>query len=404
MLWLKKLRLYQNKQTLALVGVIFVLVISGGIYLALNPPTYSVTETVEQNTYSVNHTHSSVSVQSSDLFDEGEKITDPSRYFIKNHKEVEINYTPISNGSELESSKYSSTYSVYVTAEIPTSDELVYRKSVEDNGYNIMSKSEDRVSINMEAFQSYRERLRQELPQGSLIYLNVDKQTTITSTREPVTINSSARVYFSDSRTYIVNMESSPVENRQTRTIQRPQPAQTVTIYDYNLNSTGLLVILLSAGIFSILLYLVYVRLYIDKDQEELQFEYELDKYSSWITDGQPYQDPTFKDSANIIQVESIKGLVDIAIDNSTRVVCTKRSGRFYVYDEHAIYTYTAPSEDIGFYIGPDERLPEFGQEDKNSSGDPFTSENMDISDEESDKTGETGEDSDDGDVFGGKQ
>lgn len=379
MLWLRRLRLYQNKRTLILVSLLFLFTISVGIYLTLTPSTYSVTETLEKNEYSSEYVHYSISSQDSELFKEGERSVSPNRYYIYNHKKVNLNYNPTVNGSDIKDSKYSSDYSIYITAETPTSNEIVYRKNIEPSKTEIVSVSGNKLNIDMAQYQDRIESLRQELPQGSIVHLRIDRITTMPQIDSggKVTLTNNANIYFSDVRTYVVDVETEPVEKRQTKTIQRPQPSQTLQVYGQYLDTTGLFVIFVGLGILSLLSYLVYVRLYIDKDQEQLRFEYEVNKYSSWITSGKPYQDPTFQDDSDIIQVGSIKGLVDIAVDNTTRVVHTEQSGRFYVYDDQAIYTYTAPGRDnMGFYIGPDEKLPAFDP-DTFDGGDQFNPEDI---------------------------
>lgn len=362
MLWLKRLRLYQDERTLIAVGLIFILALSGGLYMAFTPTTYAVTETIEKNTYETSYSHYSVSAKSSELFEEGERVEEPSRYYVFNHREVQIEFTPKLNSKELDASKYSTNYSVYITAQSSTSDEVLYRSELDDD-LDIVSIDGNKVTANIQNLLDYVEKLSEELPQGSQVYLNIDRTTNISQENGngSVSVQSNADIYFSEVRTYVVDVESEPVEQREERTIQRPQPSRTVTVSNTSIDTTGILVVGISIFILIIFLYLVYVRLYIDKDQEQLRFEYEVDKYSSWITFGKPYQDPTFQDESDIIRVESIKGLVDIAVDNSTRVVHTRQSGRFYVYDEHATYTYTAPGMDhMGFYIGPNEKLPDF--------------------------------------------
>ena len=325
----------------------------------MNPPTYTSTETQEETTYHTTVIDYAESSQTTPLFDEGEVTQQPDRYFINNHPELRLQYDFQQDQESIDEDHVESEIVITGIGQSTRGNEVFKRHDLTENT-DLYSYSDSTISINIEEFRTYQEEVSSELPRNSQVVLQVDRDVTTTDSQfGEITFTDSTEIQFSDDRTYVVTTEDNSERFTETTSVEKPQPTQTFEFYGEHLYTTGVAII--SVGVFFTILviYLLYRRSTNDKTVEQLRYEYELDKYESWITSGHPYEEPSLSsDASQLISVDSLRGLVEIAIDNNTRVVHSEGLGRFYVYDEPVIYSYTSPGFEGGFFIGPDEAVP----------------------------------------------
>lgn len=79
-----------------------------------------------------------------------------------------------------------------------------------------------------------------------------------------------------------------------------------------------------------------------DAERARSRFERERDEFAEWITAGTV--PPSVRDRPTV-GVDSLTGLVDVAIDTDSRVIESTDDGRFYVPDGELCYVYDPPKE-----------------------------------------------------------
>lgn len=348
----RRLKTRQKRKDVLAVLFVSVLFLSIGTVVALNPPTYSTTEVVEEFQYDSSITHYSDSAVDSQLFSEGERLENADSYFYQNHQYLQIEHTILSDDSAVDS--YETQVDSTVVIQSTRTSETVVEQSFPVLHY------EDRVIVNLESFREYENELSQELPRDSAVELRIEFTGELpTDTFGVVTVTDSVTIQSESDETYSVVTQESSDQLTETREVQQTEESQTITVGGVQLSISGIIIVGIGivAGIVSG--YLEYLRRFTDETVEQLRYEYEYGKYDSWITTGNPYQDPSLNsDARRIVKVSSLEGLVNIAIDNNTRVIHSEGLGRFYVYGNQVIYAYTAPDADKNaFFIESEEEL-----------------------------------------------
>jgi hypothetical protein len=352
MLVLKRLKLYQKPLYIAFTLAVAVILLSSGVYFALNPPTYQVSEETDKTVYNSSYTHHSETATQSSLYDKGQTVTEPDRYFTELHTTLQFEHTIQENGNSV--SPETTEYKAFIRASSSRGDELFVEKpiSIDDR---IVYTSENGFRVDIPEFNTALNDISEELPRNSQVKVKITGQSTL----EQTTLSDTIYIQFVDDRTYSVTTETDTEEITQTEAITKPQPSQTIYIAGVYLYTTGILISLFGLSAFIIGDILLAGYFTTEKGYETLEYEYQKEKFSKWITTGQPFQDPSLKGSGQLIEVDRLKGLVDIAIDNSSRVVQSEGLGRFYVYTDHAIYVYTAPNSQMkDFFISSSEAVP----------------------------------------------
>ncbi|MFC4406917.1 DUF5305 family protein [Haloarchaeobius iranensis] len=124
-------------------------------------------------------------------------------------------------------------------------------------------------------------------------------------------------------------------------------------------------------------------------ERARAQFESEREEFSEWITVGAV---PDAVRSRTVVEVDSLTGLVDVAIDTDSRVIESGDDGRFYVPDGELCYVYDPPPEPTaGDVLAPEdveapdetERTFEFPDSDSDGSVLPADGTRNDDSDDD---------------------
>nr|WP_303646742.1 DUF5305 family protein [Haloarchaeobius salinus] len=79
-----------------------------------------------------------------------------------------------------------------------------------------------------------------------------------------------------------------------------------------------------------------------DTELARSQFETEREEFAEWISTGTV---PESIRSRTAVEMDSLTGLVDVAIDTDSRVIESNDDGRFYVPDGELCYVYEPPTE-----------------------------------------------------------
>lgn len=82
-----------------------------------------------------------------------------------------------------------------------------------------------------------------------------------------------------------------------------------------------------------------------EAERARARFERERDEFAEWITAGAVPASVRERDS---VTVDSLTGLVDVAIDTDSRVIESTDDGRFYVPEGQLCYVYDPPAEPAG--------------------------------------------------------
>ncbi|MFA9515808.1 DUF5305 domain-containing protein [Halopenitus sp. H-Gu1] len=90
-----------------------------------------------------------------------------------------------------------------------------------------------------------------------------------------------------------------------------------------------------------------------DAERRWVDYRSQRREFDDWITVGRP---PEAADAVPSITVDSLKGLVDVAIDTDNRVIEDEAHGRYLVFDDDRVFRYDRPPEpDSGMADAPDD-------------------------------------------------
>lgn len=332
MLLKKRIDLHFSLKLGAIIILCGALIAGIGGHSAVNYPTYTTNEQNVVGVESITTGHYSVASNGSELYSAGEKRANESTYFNSTHKKLYVNFY----GDE---PQYNTT--VNISAVASRSSNVIWQRPAPNDIYTRTVSGT--TIINIKEFKNASSRFKSELPLNSRIKLTVSARDTSGSTDlNPATTT----VYFDTQRTYQVTTNQSSNTITETTETIHPSPSRTITMSGVTVEIFGFVVSLLGAGLIGIGGYLMYGAKYDDRGYETRLFKYHLEKYESWITLGRPFNDPEMeKQGTSKVTVDSLEGLVHIAVDSDTRVIYAEEMERFYVYNDTTVYFYAPPVE-----------------------------------------------------------
>lgn len=336
----KKMDLYYSTNYGLLFLLIGLILLSGGMYVSFDPPTYTVNEQTGEEIYTFETTHQSTTVQNnSSLYNQNDVLTDEFVYFQQLHPELQIN--PQTSESINETTITDTSITLVATSS--RTGELWNRSYTPENNLWI-SQDGSTVTVSIPELIEFKEELRDEFPSATTINLQIEYNGVISSEQEEMDFSNSTVVEFPNNTIYTV--ESTSFE--ETVSIQEQvtyiQEDRSISIQSYNFGIFGLVIGIVGLIIILIGSYLIYGNKYGDRSYEKRLFDFHKYKYDSWISTGRPYKDPEFDQNWEQIKVDTLEDLVELAIDSGERIISSEEMGKYYVFDSGTLYIYTEPS------------------------------------------------------------
>lgn len=330
----KRIDLYCSIRTGAVIIVIGLLFLSLGAVQATSPPTYQTT--VQDGTTSFNTQASyyseTVDTDNSSLYERPENRTNAQLYFTQYHKELVIS-------PSFSKEPESVTTEVELIATPTRSTTVVWSKQVQSG--TVYTQNNSTVTVQIDSMLREMSKVNDELPSGLDVQLRVYHTAKYAYQDDVFSQTAKTTIQTSNIDSYQVQMDGVSETKSDIETIERAEPARTTELGGTPYSNIGLAIVLSGLLTIGFGVYLIYGAKFDNRTYEERLYEYHLEKYSSWITDGRPLNDPEFtSDEVNKVVVETLEGLVHISIDTKTRVIYSDELRRFYVFSDETLYTF----------------------------------------------------------------
>lgn len=395
-MWLERTHLLLTDNIQYILAILVVTALFGA-FLAYTPyvdPGTDVEEFEESSWSSTAaFTHQATVTQQTAVFDEGETLTDRSSYLEA--------VSPRLNGSYSYQYEASSGGSLDVTTDLT----LVLRSADEETEYwreqsQLASVTEESVppgqetvasfSVNITALNERIDEIEEELDGtpgnteilvrahltlvGERNSLEIDEEST-----HEMTIESQGNVYTVDG--------ADPVTDSDQQFGQ-----ETVEASYSPLRTIGgpLLLVVSLAGIAGVAIGRRQGWFSVtEKRREWMAYQASKSEFGEWISNGSV---PTELEDRTVIDVDSLEGLVDVAIDSDRRVIADQSRGVCVVVLEDAVYRYEppAPPTDGGDPLGPGSSTAMNGEGQSQGNGESTASAEVERDPESMDGTGKS--------------
>lgn len=342
---IKRLDLHFSKKKGIIILVLSFFIILLGVLVTLTPPTYVTTETTDQRTYTLETNHQSTTIENSRLYNEGHVVSNGEQYFTSIHPSLVISFSESYTGEyDLEISEpHSNIQAISTRGEtVIWSEEM----KISDTDWGQIV-DDSTIRINTDKLSNEVNEIDEEIPTNVDIVVNFESEYEFsTEYDDSIILTATPTLRFTSENSYQVDSEPIIESLDTTNNIEVPQPSQSIIIYDIAFGIYGLIIIFL--GILSAIIgaYILHGGLYSERTYKERLYEYHKSKYSEWITYGRPMADPEYESVWEKLQVDTLEGLVDVAIDTDKRVIYSKDMSRFYIFSEGTLYTYLPPQTD----------------------------------------------------------
>lgn len=333
MLLKRKIDLYFSVKRGAIVLLIGLLFVAGGLYATTDYPTYTTTEEVVTGSYSINPNHYAIATSDSKLYSEGDRVENRKVYFSSTHKKLHITYGH-SNQREY-------TVTTTIEAQDYRVNTVIWSEKLEEETVYTHNETNQTITVDIPALRAEMKSVRSELPTESRVTFTtvISSETPNTSQEQSATVTTQ----FDTSKTYRVETNTSSKTITESKSVTEPVPSRTATVSGITFGLYGAIITLLGLAGMLIGGYLIYGAKYGSRDYKTRLYKYHLEKYSSWITLGRPFSDPEMEQQGTrTITVDSLEGLVHIAVDSDTRVIYSEELERFYVFSG-SVYFYSPP-------------------------------------------------------------
>jgi len=333
----------KRKGTAILIASIFIILI--GLFIMLNPPTYVTTETIDQRVYSIDVNHQSTTVKNSRLYNEGYIVSNGPQYFMDIHPELIMRFSEDYEGNYTANILHTNST---IKAISTRGKKVIWseQKRIQDTTWaeNI---DESTVKINTIKLSNEINEINNEIPNSADITVEFEYTYEFTTEKDDlVTLTSSPTLRFNSRSSYEIDSEQVTTTRKTTEDITKPQPSQSTTILGNTLGIYGLVIISVGLVISLVGIYILYGGIYSTRTYNERLYTYHQAKYDEWITYGRPMADPEYESVWEKLKVDTLEGLVDVAIDTDKRVIYSKDMSRFYIFSDGTLYTYLPPNTD----------------------------------------------------------
>lgn len=210
------------------------------------------------------------------------------------------------------------------------------RTLVQRSGTTTNGTFRTNATIDVPQVASRRQAIRSELPAGSEVTVTVVVRTTYESERYDGVLVANGPLRLEEG---VYSMPNPPSANRtHSRTVQRELPATSGNDGGGEPLSTGGLV-----GIAAVVAGgLVALGWHRSPPAAFYDHELQLVRYSDWISTGEV----PATDGARVVTLDSLEGLVDVAIDSNKRVIHDTERNVYAVIDGDAVYWFR-PATDV---------------------------------------------------------
>jgi len=323
------------------VGVVFLLVgllaVGGAAYTYLTPGVEEIPpQQTDVRDFETTVEHSAVVVNSTEIYDEGQRLESQPRYFFR--------ATPILNLSAVatvpDDRPVAVTHRLVVSIQATADDQPLFdRRRVLAADEGTVENGRFVVNATMNASRVRQERTRIQNEVGGLgavgtqlvLETTYETESTQGDTYEGA-LSATTTVQFADQGYWLAgNLSDSATESTTVGGGVREQDPNMAFVG--GLGALGVLAIALS-GLFT---YWSSRKV----DLQELKMQIDRSQYSEWISEG----DFPAGQGKQYVYIESLEDLVDVAIDTNKRVI----------YDPE-IETYAVPDGDIIYYHAGDPR------------------------------------------------
>lgn len=330
----RRIDLYCSLRTGAVIIIVGLLFLSLGGVQAASPPTYQTTVQDGTTTFTTETVYYSetVSVENSSLYNGPENRTNAQLYFTNYHKELVV--SPSFN-QDLDSIETQ----VELIATPTRSTNIVWSKQIQAG--TVYTQNDSKISVQTDEMLSEMEKVNEELPSGLTVKLRVYHTAKYVYQDDTFSQTATTTIQSTNQESYQVQTDSVSETKTDIETVERAEPARSTVIGGSPYSNIGLAIVLLGLLTTGFGVYLIYGSKFDERTYEERLYQYHLEKYNSWITDGRPLNDPEFtSDEVNKVVVETLEGLVHISIDTKTRVIYSDELRRFYVFSDETLYTF----------------------------------------------------------------
>lgn len=343
--WLVKLRALLDERYVLVVAALLVLLVVGawGVHGAHVSPDTEVEERVAASwTATGEFEHGATVVNGTDAFAEGEEVTNRTTYFTNPMPELEGEFVYRHDASEAVDAE---TETELVIRSVERSDEEVEQvhwritESLEANRTEELAAGENHTvpfEIDVDDANDRIEGIEAELGSSpGTVEVLVRAETTIDGTvgGEPIEDTTETRLRIKPGAdTYEVEVQAS---EESYETVERT----TVPVDHGPVRSIGSVFLLIGslAGLAGLTAARQHDALVPDDDRDWIAFSRERAEFDDWITRGELA--PELGDRPRIT-VDSLEGIVDVAIDCNKRVIEDGES--YFVVDDELLYVYDA--------------------------------------------------------------
>lgn len=346
--WLGQLRLFVDDNAAVFAVVLTVLVLAGGVAIYsthVSPGTEIEQQETATWSSTATYTHQATVQEETPVFAEGETLTDRSVYL--------QSIAPELNGSFQYSYQASAGGQLSANATVS----LVTRSASDETEFwseerELVSATEQSLgpseqltipfSINLTDQQRRVETIESQLG-GTPGETELTVRTTLTLTGQrngdPVEETSNHTVSIdSDGQTYSVTGDTADTDGGEQTERERVTAS-----YGPLRSAGGPVLVVLSLGALGVLAAMrVTDSLALSEAEREwIAFQSDLDTFEEWVSRGTV---PDDSGTAGPIEIDSLEGLVDVAIDSNRRVVFDESRNQFVVVLEETRYRYDPPN------------------------------------------------------------
>lgn len=309
-----------------LLGIVGIVALGAAGWMMMNPPTSTVTHEVDHQDFEVSTSTSAVVVGNDSMWEEGTQLRDQTTYL--RHATPTLTIEP--------------TVTVPDDREVTVSIQLLWETRTERAGEVYWSEDETLIetsdtvtdgSISATTELSIPERseridevANQSAGVGSVrtrLHLSVDYETD----QYAGTLSKSAEFHITE-RSYWIEEPLEASETRSTTVEEEIVESPNMRlVYGSSLLGIGSLV----AGLIAVSIYRRPI------DEVALREKLYRHRYGNWISTGTL---PSLFEYENV-HMDSLKELVDVAIDNNRRVIHDRRRGMYAVITEDVAYFYS---------------------------------------------------------------
>ncbi|MFC6887812.1 DUF5305 domain-containing protein [Halorubrum trueperi] len=306
--------------------------------------------TVSQWSESTAYDHSSVIVNESLVFEEGERVHNRPVYYVNLAEELDVTYTYEHTAED-------------GSVDVTTDMRLVYR-SVEDDDVlweyaePLATGSDEDVTadgnhtvdatVDIDDVFETIATIEQELGAAGTIEIRVVSTSNVEGTLSGQSVSDSYEsvmpIAVNQQTLRVLETETIDESGQRTETVER-------TVGPSGIEAAGsALVLVLGLGTFGGLLFARQNGLvYLSADEREiLRIHQQEQEFSEWITSG---TFPSEREYEATVLVDDLEGLVDVAIDTNKRVIKDEQLGVSTVLDGEYVYVYVRPDSPAGEWL-----------------------------------------------------